>query len=361
MATTQREYHAALTKLLGAEGKKFSFFQAVQLLHRLAPNAVPVGEAGPARSESLRFVHDSSLIFHPSDITSIQMRTIRDGVPYVEVTSTFLGLLGSVSPLATFFTEDVMFQDEEQALRSFYDVLHHRLVSLFYRAWKKYRFWAGSRADGLDPFTRRAVAFVGVEWHAMPKEGLPAQQLLAMAPLLSIKSRSGRSLRMILEHVIPETGIDVTHFISRRVLLAPDQIAKIGTQNATLGVDFTIGRAVTDRSGRFRVGIGPVNEDLFEALLPGGAAFSTLRNIIDQFSRGILEPEVELRLDESKTINFRLGARVGSTLGVTTALPTREKKPTIARFVLSDTPSVARSVLLDELTRSKESPAVRKD
>jgi type VI secretion system protein ImpH len=347
MAGSEREHHAALIKLLAEDGRKFSFFQAIQLLHRLAPNAVPVGEAGPARSESMRFVHDTSLIFHPSDIMDIRMRVIRDGVPYVEVTSAFLGLLGSTSPLATFFTEDVLFSDDEQALRSFYDMFHHRLVSLLYRAWKKYRFWAGSRMDGLDPFTRRSVSFVGVDWRAMPKEGLPAQQLLAMAPLLAVRSRSGRSLRMILERVMPDTNIDVTNFISRRVLLADDQIARIGTQNSTLGANFTIGRAVIDRSGRFRVGIGPVGEEMFEALLPGGAAFATLRQIIDQFSRGILEPEVEVKLDESKAIRFQLGAKLGASLGVTTVLPTQERRPTVARFVLSDSPNTARAVVLD--------------
>jgi type VI secretion system protein ImpH len=347
MAGQEREHHIALTQLLAKEGKTFSFFQAVQLLHRLAPNAVPVGEVGPARSESIRFVHDTSLIFHPSDIMDIRMRVIRDGVPYVEVTSAFLGLLGSTSPLATFFTEDVLFSDEDLALRRFYDIFHHRLVSLLYRAWKKYRFWAGSRIDGLDPFTRRAVSFVGVDFRAMPKEGLPAQHLLAMAPLLAARSRSGRSLRMILERVMPDTNIEITNFISRRVLLSDDQLAKLGQQNATLGESLTIGRAVTDRSGRFRVGIGPVGEEMFEALMPGGAAFATLRQIIDQFSRGILEPEVEVKLDESKTIRFQLGAKLGASLGVTTVLPTQVKRPTIARFVLSESAHTARAVVLD--------------
>src|SRR5262249_15557426 len=120
-----------------------------------------------------------------------------------------------------------------------------------------------------------------------------------------------------------------------------------GTQNSTLGTNFTIGRAVIDRSGRFRVAIGPVGEQMFEALMPGGAAFATLRQIVDQFSRGILEPEVEVKLDESKTIRFRSGAKLAPSLGVTTVLPTRERRPTIARFVLSDSPGTARAVVID--------------
>jgi len=347
------DVEARVAAYLTSHTKSFNFFQAVQILHRLRPWAQPVGEAGPARREGIRFVHDPGLVFHPSDLTKIEMRVIRAGEPYIEVTSTFLGLLGAVSPLATFFTEDVLHTDEDDAktLKPFYDIFHHRLLSLFYRVWKKYRFWAGSTSDGTDAFTRKAVSFVGVVPEAMPGEGLSARQLLSFAPLIASRTRTPRALRLILENVLDGTPVEIESFVARRVLLGPDQIARLGKQNATLGQSFTIGASVMDRSGRFRVNIGPVNEELFEALLPGGAGFATLRQIIDQFSRGILEPEVELKLDEEKNIHFQLGGKAGARLGVTTALPSREKKPTTARFVLSDTPTVARSVLLDEMTR----------
>ncbi len=273
MAATQRERELALIRHLAAEAPSFSFVQAVQILERLAPNAAPVGELGPPNKESIRFVHDPSMAFQTSDVTTLEPAVTRAGTSFAQLTSTFFGLTGTVSPLAMHFTEDVLRAEEEESpLRAFYDIFHHRLTSLFYRTWKKYSFTAGFRTDGTDPFTRRALAFVGVDTktNEVPS-GLSPQRLLGLAHLLALPTRPARSLRRILEGLLPDTNIEVESFISRRVVLADDQLSKVGTQNMVLGTSMTIGRSVVDRSARFRVGIGPLKPNMFHALLPGGA------------------------------------------------------------------------------------------
>lgn len=350
MAPTQRERDLALTRRLVAEAPTFGFFKAVQLLERLSPNAAPVGELGPPSKEALRFLHEPSMAFQTSDISKIQERVIRGGVPYVELTSSFFGLLGTVSPLPMYLTEDVLrSEDEGGALQGFYDLFHHRLLSLFYRTKKKYHFSSGFRTDGSDPFTRRMLGFVGVD-SASNKiaPGLSPQRLLGLAHLLALPTRPARSLTRILEGLLPSTGIEITSFIGRRVMLADDQIAKIGTQSSTLGLDMTIGRSVLDRSARFRVGIGPLSQNMFQALLPGGAGYAPLRQVIEQFSRSTLETEVELRLDGASEISFQLGGKIGSSLAVTTVLPSSNPRPAKARFVLGDSPTAGRALMVDE-------------
>ena len=85
---------------------------------------------------------------------------------------------------------------------------------------------------------------------------------------------------------MPGTKVEIQQFVLRRVRLEHDQRVLLGVQNSTLGQDFTIGRSVIDRSGRFRVAIGPVEYNVFEALMPGGRHHTTLRKVIEQFSRG---------------------------------------------------------------------------
>jgi type VI secretion system protein ImpH len=335
MAATHGKSDAALILELSKEPWKFSFYRAVQLIQRTSPHALPIGELGPARREAIRFVHDTQLIFHAADITEISPRVIRDGVPFTQVTSAFLGLYGTVSPLASYVSEE-------------YDIFHHRVLSLLYRAWKKYRFPAGFRIDGTDAFTKRALSFVGVDAQAMPREGLPALQLLAVAPLLSIRTRPGRSLKLILERLFPDTDISVQSFIARRVLLKDDQLALLGVQNSALGQDLTIGRSVVDRSGRFRVGIGPVKYEVFEGLLPGGKYHPLLRKVIDQFSRGVLEVECEVTLDHADAPRFQLGAERGAKLGITTTLRPPTGKAMTARFVMSEDVVEARPMIIDQ-------------
>jgi type VI secretion system protein ImpH len=331
MAAEEWKSDAALIDELTQDPSRFSFYRAVQVLLRANPHAARVGELGPARREAIRFVQDPDLIFHAADVTAFNPRVIRDGVPFAELTTSFLGLYGSVSPLATFVSEDVMRaeRDDEPSLKAFYDVFHHRILSLLYRAWKKYRFSEGFRIDGTDVFTQRALATVGVDARAMPREGLPAMRLLAMAPLLAIRTRPARSLQIVLERLFPGTSIYLESFIARRVLLKDDQIAKLGTQNSALGSDLTIGRSVVDRSGRFRVGIGPVDYETFEGLLPGGRLHPILRKVIDQFSRGVLEVECEVSVADHDAPRFELGVEKGAKLGFTTTLrPPRGKAMT---------------------------------
>jgi type VI secretion system protein ImpH len=350
MASPHGKSDAALIQELQAEPWKFSFFRAVQLLQRTAPHAMPVGELGPARREAIRFVHDPDLVFHVADVTSITPRVLRDGVPFAEIKTSFLGLYGTVSPLASFISEDLIEAEsnDDKSLKAFYDVFQHRILSLLFRAWKKYRFAAGFRLDGSDMFTRRALSFVGVDARAVPKEGLPPLHLLALAPLLSLQTRPARSLEIVLERLFPGTNIYTQSYIARRVMLKDDQVAKLGTQNCGLGVDLTIGRSVVDRSGRFRVGIGPVDYETFEALMPGGKHHPTLRKVIDQFSRGVLEIECEVTLAEHDAPRFELGRERGAKLGVTTTLRPQAGKPMRARFVMSEDAVQARPTIMDE-------------
>ena len=46
--------------------------------------------------------------------------------------------------------------NDQKSLKAFYDLFHHRLYSLFYRAWKKYRFAAGFRTDPWGRLQRTA-------------------------------------------------------------------------------------------------------------------------------------------------------------------------------------------------------------
>jgi type VI secretion system protein ImpH len=338
MATPQRQ-RDALVALLEKEGNRFGFFQAVQLMHRLVPGATPVGELGPPSAEPVRFHHDPDLIFHAGDIQGIEIHQT-NGTLRAQITTTFLGLTGTASPLATVFAEEVLRADSagEPSLRGFYDLFHHRLVSLFYRTWKKYRFDASFRLDASDAFTRRMLTFVGMDiGGALPTRGLLALEVLSLAPLVASTTRPQRTLQIVLERVIPGAKIAIEPFVLRRVLIRDDDRTLIGKQNNVLGVNFTIGKTVGDRSGRFRVLVGPVDYPTFESLMPGGRAHSRLRDVIRQFAPAHLEPELELILGVDDAPRFQLNTERGGRLGVTTHLPTRATKSMHARVVLSET------------------------
>jgi type VI secretion system protein ImpH len=337
VAGAKRQPLAALSDLLLSEGRTFAFFQAVQLIHRLDPKSTPVGELGPASSEPVRFRQEVSLIFPPGDISSIASRPGAQN--RFTLTTSFFGLLGVSSPLAARLTEDLLRGDEDETatVKEFYDLFHHRLLSLFYRAWKKYRFEASFRSDGGDRFTPRALAFVGLDMSAaLPRFGLPPSEQLALAPLLALRTRPARSLQIVLERLFPGTPVSIEPFVARRVQIENSQRSQLGKLNSRLNQDFVVGRSVEDRSSTFRVVVGPLGHEAFDAFVPGGRWHARLRQVIEQFSGGVLQPEVELHVNADESPRFALGGPRGSRLGIGTQLIGKRTKPMRARILLSN-------------------------
>lgn len=311
-----------------------SFFQIARMLERSKPECAAIGHLGPAARESVWFRNDARLIFATADVTGISTQG-----NHVVVTTTFLGLTGTTTPLAIFFAEDVIRSDDSagEALAAFYDLFHHRTISFIYRAWAKYRPMPQFLANGEDSFTRRSLALIGVAPDTpIAKGALPAFDQLSLAPVLTGRVRSARTLKLVLARVFPGTPMDIESFVERRVVLEESERTRLGQVKTTIGRDFTVGRSVRDRSGRFRVRVGPVDHATSERFLPGGRDFPRLRDIIEHFTRGVLEAEMDVELDQSANPRFRLASAAGSRLGVTTRIGTRERGRTRLRVLLSE-------------------------
>ncbi|HEX7901283.1 MAG TPA: type VI secretion system baseplate subunit TssG [Planctomycetota bacterium] len=311
MADENRDARGALTRRLVEEGHRFSFFQAVRLIERLRPDAARVGHQGPVAREAVRFRPALDFSFAAADIASIE-ETPAGGF---EMTTTFLGLYGAVSPLPSYFTEQLLEQDDESLLREFVDLFHHRLISLFYRTWEKYRFAAGFEPGGLDGGSRRLLGLLAVDPERLPAgHRVPAVRLLGLAGPLTQVPRSAGSIRAALAEHLEGVPVDVESFVGRWIGVPDDQRARLGRANARLGRDLTVGDRVFDRGCTFRVALGPLGIDDFLSFLPGGGRVQELREIVDLVNGDGLDYEVELSLRAEETPPVRLGvepARLG--------------------------------------------------
>jgi len=163
---------ASLERRLFDHAYNFDFFQAVRLLHRLDTGRVGVGLGGPPQSEVVRFRAHISLSFPPSSIHDLERPT--SALPVPTLTQAFMGLTGPNGVLPRHYTE-LLFRlkrdakgPERYALRDWFDLFNHRIVSLFYRAWEKYRFTIPYELHGFDrietdPFTNCLYSLVGLE------------------------------------------------------------------------------------------------------------------------------------------------------------------------------------------------------
>lgn len=305
------------------DARRFSFFRLVYLLERLFPAAPPVGRLGPAVDERIRLRPDPSLTFASSDVSELELVKHADGAQRARVTVTFMGLYGATSPLPTYFAEDIALSDYQggpQPVRELLDVLHHRLIALFYRTWAKYRLPVTYRRGGADAFTSRMFCAVGVDGFRQAQTPIERFLFLRYAAILASKSRSARGLEVVLDDLFGDMGIRIEQFVGQWTLIEKPHRNKLGVQNHQLGQSLTIGRYVFDGSGRFNIHIGPVSYEDYLSFLPGGERQPILRGIIDTFTPGIHDVMLEIQVKTEDAPRYQLGSPRAATLKRTTWL-----------------------------------------
>ena len=314
MATESWRTDPSVEQVLFDEGYEFDFFQAVRMLERLYAHRQPVGRDALPSQEVVRFRSHPSLSFPPSPIYEVTRAANDDEPP--QMTVAFMGLTGLLGTLPHHYTELLMKRQRHKdgALHEFLDLFHHRLVSLFYRAWEKYRFaTAYERAavtdQGPDDFTMDLFSLLG-----LGTEGLRGhlevedEALVSYTGLLAQRPRSASALAALLRDYfgIP---VQVQQFCGQWLSLPPEQRTRLGVgeRNNVLGLTAVAGSRVWDQQARFRVQMGPLTFTEFQQFLPAGHAFRPLVQLIRFFAGLDRDFEVQLILKADDVPACRLG------------------------------------------------------
>jgi type VI secretion system protein ImpH len=328
MATYGWRQDRAVADGLFEEGHRFTFLQAVRLLEELFPDRKPPAEGVDPRRELVRFRHRVRLDYPPTDVEEIKAPA--DGEP-VEMLVNVLGLGGVLGPLPPAITELILERGfrKDFALRDFLDIFNHRLVSILYRARKKYRPALDRHAPANGRVATVLYAFLGLGTpHLRGRMELPDRALLPYAGLAVDRYRSTVGLIRILEDHF-EAPVDVSQFHGRWQRLEPDDWTRIGRtgMNRRLGESAVLGTKTWDQAASFEISIGPLALDRFLSFLPIGRAFKPLVAAVRYYVREELGFTFRLLLRAAEVPELRLGPAEGAFLGWTTWLKT---KPTTA-------------------------------
>ncbi|MBX3474514.1 MAG: type VI secretion system baseplate subunit TssG [Planctomycetes bacterium] len=312
MAGADRQSGDPVVEQLAEEGHHFSFFQAVRLLHALDPEAPKLGFQGPVERERARLRPNLSLGFPPSDLAAVRQTEMADGGTRWHLDVNFMGLYGPSSPLPTFYTEDLLrdeYQgDETGVVRGFLDLFHHRLLSLLYRAWEKYRHTVQYDPRGRDFYSSRLLALVGANLNWLPgDQHLPAGRILAYAGLLTQRPRSAESLRAILADHFPEGEVRLSQCLARAKQIDIQQQCRLGRANSRLGQDLSLGQAVVDRAGNFGIAVGPLAFEDYLEFMPDRDSMAQLNELVDLFNVDGLDYEVTVILRGGVTPPLQVG------------------------------------------------------
>jgi type VI secretion system protein ImpH len=192
-------------------------------------------------------------------------------------------------------------RDRDTTLRDFLDLFHHRLVSLFYRAWEKYRLPFRHERHRLEPAqaddlpTWAVYCLVG-----LGSEGLRGrldvadEAFLYYAGHFAHEPRSALALEALLNDYF-EMPITVQQLHGQWLVLEPsDQSRMPGPscplgRNNLLGLDLVVGERIWDLQTKFRLRVGPLTFVQFRRLMPSGDGLRPLC----QMTRFYVGPEFD--------------------------------------------------------------------
>ncbi len=288
----------------------FEFFQAVRLLERLFPGRKPVGRFSPPADEVIRFGAHSTLAFPPSPVEALEWPQ-KDQIG--RMTVNFMGLTGPEGVLPLYYTslvaERIRAGDESPA--DFFDIFNHRMISLFFLAWEKYRFSVAYEREGLDQFSHHLLDLIGMGTPGLQDRlPVPDDSLLYFAGLLAQRPRSAEALQSILGDYF-EVPVQVDQFaggwypLDRHTQTSLD--AGFG-ESEQLGVGAVVGDEVWDQTARVRIAIGPLTLKQYQDFLPQGSAFNSLRALTTFFTDGAFDFEIKLVLGHTDVPECELGA-----------------------------------------------------
>jgi type VI secretion system protein ImpH len=293
--------HVRVTKQLREGPWDFQFFQTVRLLERIGTGK-PVGQFENPEEEAVRFAANPALVFPPSEIHSLKWT--EGGQPRLSVN--FMGLIGQLGVLPTAYSEWIneRMRAKDQTFREFLDLFHHRVISLFYQAWEKYRFPVAFERDRDDRFTRYLLAFLGLGTDGLrDRMSVPDEAVVFYTGLLGLQPRSTTALRQVL-HDYFQVPVEIEQFVGTwRPVPESDQSHPGDDREYSeqLSLGAIAGDEVWDQQSTVRVVLGPLTLAQYLDFLPIGTAYKPLCDLLDFFSRRETDFELQLILKREET------------------------------------------------------------
>ncbi len=271
-----------LNQKLFYEPYKFEFFQAVRLLEKIFPERSPVKHAFSPEKEVVRFRSNASLKFPPSEISSLN-ETISEvsDEKKIEMFINFMGMVGIVGVLPIHYTELIVDRARygDLTMWSFLDIFTHRAVSMFFRAWEKYRFPV-QYERGNDDFTKFLFDFLGLGTEGLRgKLNLDDENLIPYSGLIIQRPHSTSALEQILTDYF-NIKAKVEQFFGQWLELDNESITRLGEANSSLSYTAIIGTRVWEQQSKFRVVLGPLSFKEFQAFLPNGSAHKSFKSVV---------------------------------------------------------------------------------
>jgi type VI secretion system protein ImpH len=308
-----------IAAMLDREPYRFEFFQAVRLLALMNPGRQVVGRFSNPHAEVLRFGATAPVSFPASEI---QLLDRSSSPPLMRVN--FMGLTGPQGMLPLDYSILVLdrLRARDTTVRDFFDLFNHRMISLFYQAWEKYRFTVPYERGERNRFSHHVMALLGLGTPGLQdRQEVPDDALVFYSGMLSSNSRSATALRQLLADYFG-VQVEIEQFVGAWYPVDLDAQCCLGEglgDSERLGIGTVVGDEIFDQQSRIRVRFGPLTLLQYNDFLPGGHGYRQVRSLTSFYAGEEYDVELQLILRRDEVPPCELaGAESGPQLGWTT-------------------------------------------
>lgn len=328
MAAKKRQSDPDIVCCLAEKPYCFDFFKAVELMSRFSGRRDP-GRAGSPSEEPVRFSVRPGIGFPASDIDWIENRD--NGTP-PRMTVNFMGLIGPSGVLPEWYNTHAQNRNyrKDYCFTDFLDMFHHRFISLFFRAWKKYRLVENYQPGGSDPISRILADLAGTCKDGDTDESAftdyAGKRMIHFCGLVSRCVPTATAIETVVGNAVG-AAVRIEQFAERMMpLYEPDRTC-LGKRNGTLNQDALCGTHIREVGSFFRVYIGPLSWDRYMAFAPKSKNLALVERLIACLAG--IEYEFEIRLIVRGTEIPAIGLGSG------------QPEPILGRTVMMRRPAVA--------------------
>ncbi len=312
MAAPDRQPPAAVNRLaaLAAAAHRFDLARAMRLLECAFLDRPRLGRSVRPSDDGVRLGQEPHMVFPAGAIAEFATNGRGKHAGTLRVFP--LGLLGPNGPLPLHLTEFVLERlrrHQDPTLRSFLDVFHHRILSLFWRAAANSQPAIELDRPEQDRFARYFGALAGFGNSATRDQEPRVDR--ARRHWIGHFARQVRNPEGLQALIAGFFGIQVRveEFIGRWLPMPGRERCRLGAvTGANLGGNAFLGDSIWDCTQTIRIICGPLPLPLYERLLPGGDSWHRLEALVRSYIGFEVAWEARLVLRHAEVPQLRLAA-----------------------------------------------------
>ena len=298
-----------LEQKLQAAPYTFSFFLAIRRLQTIHRDRPGVGKSVRPADDPFRLSQEPFLDFAPATLSAFNRG--KDGRPTRLVTY-FFGLFGPGGPLPLHLTElarDRLRNYDDPTLARFLDIFHHRLLSLFYRAWASAQPTVHLDRPNSDRFGDFVGSLIGIGAPAFRnRDSFPDNARRYHAGTLSRETRNADGLAAMLAEFF-QVSVDIEEFVGHWLELPDECCTYLGRkpEGRHQSDGSIIGRRVWDCQSKFRIVICSVDYSAYQRFLPDGTSLPKLISAVRAYIGDELDWDLQIVLKRAERPSTELG------------------------------------------------------